>query len=402
MTLDHVARSEFDFTTPKATRGGRSSKWTNVGQFLDHEPPADMLAMWLAQMDFQPAPCLQQAMAAIMAEGEYGYFSGLGKFFESVAWWYENRHGWSPDPAHMFATHGIGNAIGIALQAMTEPGDRVIMFSPVYNEFLSKVMRNGRRPVQSPLVVDADGIYRMNLEVLENQLTGDEKAVLFSAPHNPAGRVWEVSELRALAAFCDRHDLLLISDEIHHDLTFPGQRHTPTAIAAPDCLPRLIIMSAASKTFDIAGLRTGYVIIPDDTLRARFAKLHSGLDIQCNRVGVDLTRAAYTPEGSAWVDDLMQVLDRNRQIICDGLNTIPGVTAMPMQSTFLSWVNFTGTGMSHPELDKRIIKDARIMPSPGEIFGPRHEMWKRINIGAPTAIIQDAVERLQAAFSDLQ
>lgn len=402
MTLDNIVTPSFDFTAPKATLGGRSSKWANVGQFLDHETPDDMLAMWVAQMDFQPAPCLQDAMAALMAEGEYGYFTGLDRFFESIAWWYENRHGWSPDPAHMFATHGIGNAIGITLQAMTEPGDGIILFSPVYNEFHGKVARNGRTPVLSPLVIDADGLYRMDLETLAGQLTGSEKAVLFSAPHNPAGRVWEVSELRALAAFCDRHDLLLISDEIHHDLTFPGQKHIPTAIAAPDALPRLIAMSAASKTFDIAGLRTGYVIIPDATLRARFAKLHSALDIQCNRAGIDLTRAAYTPEGAAWVDGLMQVLDRNRQILCDGMDAIPGVSAMPMQSTFLSWVDFTGTGMARDELDKRIIQDARIMPSPGEIFGPEHQMWKRINIGAPTAMVQEAVTRLQAAFSDLQ
>lgn len=402
MTTHYTSSTAFDFTTPKAGLGSRNSKWGNVDLFLGHKAPDDMLAMWVAQMDFQPAPCLQDAMATLMAEGEYGYFNGLDAFFERIAWWYETRHGWSPNPKHVFATHGIGNAIGMALQAMTEPGDGIVMFSPVYNEFQGKVERNGRKVVQSPLVIDSDGLYRMDLETLSGQLNGTEKAVLFSTPHNPAGRVWEVAELRALAAFCEQHDLLLFSDEIHHDLAFAGHKHVPTAIAAPDVLPRLITMSAASKTFDIAGLRTGFVIIPNDALRARYGKLHAALDIQCNRVGVDLTCAAYSPEGAAWVDGLMQVLDTNRRILCDGINAIPGLTAMPMQSTFLAWVDYADTGMTSDEIHRRVTQDARIMPSPGQIFGPGGEMHQRINIGAPTALVQEVVERLQSAFSDLQ
>jgi len=320
-------------------------------------------------MDFQPAPCLQNATQALQDCGEYGYFD-YAEFAKRISWWYNSRHGWRPDPAHVFATHGIGNAVGLTLQSLTEPGDGIIVFSPVYHEFANKIRRNGRVMLESPLQVDADGLFRMDLE--------------------------------ALSAFCAKNDLLLLSDEIHMDLAFGGHKHTPTALSAPDSLPNLVVMSAASKTFDIAGQRTGYVIIPDEDLRARFATFYAALDIQPNRLGADLTCAAYTPEGAVWVDALMEVLDGNRQALCDGMNAIPGVTAMPMQSTFLAWVDFSGTGMSDGEIRKRLHETARVLPTPGDGLGIGGALHHRFNIGAPRSVIDEAVERVQAAFSDLQ
>lgn len=392
---------QFDFETPKNITTGRSTKWENMGALLGRPADGDMIPMWIAQMDFQPAPFLQTATQSLMDCGEYGYFD-YDEFAERVAWWYQNRHGWRPDPAHVFATHGIGNAVGLTLQSLTEPGDGIIIFSPVYHEFANKIRRNGRVMVESALVIDDDGLFRMDLATLEAQLTGTEKAVLFCSPHNPAGRVWEPAEIQALSAFCTRNDLLLLSDEIHMDLTFAGHKHTPTALNAPDALQHLVVMSAASKTFDIAGLRTGYVIIPDATLRDRFAALYAAMDIQPNRLGADLTCAAYTPEGAAWVDALMQVLDGNRQALCDGMNAIPGVTAMPMQSTFLAWVDFSDTGMSDAEIRKRLHNIARVLPTPGGGLGLGGALHHRFNIGAPRAMIDDAVARMRYAFSDLQ
>jgi cystathionine beta-lyase len=208
--------------------------------------------------------------------------------------------------------------------------------------------------------------------------------------------------LQALSAFCARNDLLLISDEIHMDLTYPGQKHIPTALSAPDSLPNLVVMSAASKTFDIAGQRCGYVIIPDEDLRARFHSFYAMLDIQPSRLGADMTMAAYTPEGAEWVDALMEVLDGNRQALCDGMNAIPGVKAMPMQSTFLAWVDFSGTGMSDAEIRRRLHEGARVLPTPGDDLGAGGALHHRFNIGAPRTVIDEAVTRVQQAFSDLQ
>ena len=392
---------QFDFETPKDITDGRSSKWRKMDMLLGHSADADMIPMWIAQMDFQPAPLLKTAMQDLMECGELGYFD-YDEFGKRVSWWYSNRHAWRPDPAHVFATHGIGNAVGLTLQSLTEPGDGIIIFSPVYHEFASKIRRNGRVMVESALEIDDAGLFRMNLDALEAQLTGNEKAVLFCSPHNPAGRTWEPAEIQALSSFCARNELLLLSDEIHMDLTFDGNKHMPTALNSPDALQHLVVMSAASKTFDIAGLRTGYVIIPDEDLRDRFATFYAALDIQPNRLGADLTCAAYTPEGAEWVDALMQVLDGNRQALCDGMNAIPGVKAMPMQATFLSWVDFSGTGMSDAEIRKRIFEDARVLPTPGDGLGLGGALNYRFNIGAPHAIIDEAVSRIRDAFSDLQ
>lgn len=392
---------QFDFETPKDFSLGRNTKWEKMNMLLGRPAESDMIPMWVAQMDFQPAPVLQEAQSALLESGEYGYFD-YSNFAERVSWWYKNRHGWRPDPDHIFATFGIGNAVGLTLQSLTEPGDGIIVFSPVYHEFANKIRRNGRVMLESALQIDEDGLFRMDLDTLQGQLTGNEKAVLFCSPHNPAGRIWEPEEIQALASFCARNDLLLLSDEIHMDLAFGGHKHTPTALSAADALQSLVVMSAASKTFDIAGLRTGYVIIPDPDLRARFANLYAALDIQPNRLGVDLTCAAYTPEGAAWVDALMEVLEGNRQILCDGMNAIPGVWAMPMQSTFLAWVDFSGTGMSDAEIRHRIYDTAKVLPTPGDGLGLGGALHHRFNIGAPRALVQEAVNRLQAAFSDLQ
>ena len=401
MTFDdpHTA---FDFRTPKDGVAGESTKWTALSSIYKGAVPDDPIPMWVAQMDFQPAPCIARAAQEFAERGEFGYFTGLEKMFERVAWWTETRHGWAADPAHMLATHGLGNAIGMALQALTEPGDGIIIFTPVYHEFTWKIQKNDRKVVESPLVIDADGLYRMDLDRLQADLDGTERVVMMSSPHNPAGRVWEPQELRDLAAFCARNDLLLISDEIHQDLTFPGHTHVPTAVAAPESLDRLIVMSAASKTFDIAGLRTGTVIIPDDSLRQRFGRLHRALDTAPNRAGVDLTHAAYTPEGAKWVDALRATLDENHRILRDGFATIPGAHFHPMQSTYLAWVDFSGTGMDEAEVTRRIHNVARVVPTPGPTLGTGGALHRRFNFAAPRTMIEEAISRLQEAFSDLQ
>ena len=187
----------FDFETPKDTTASRCTKWDKMDMLLGHAPAEGTIPMWVAQMDFQPAPVVQDATRALMACGEYGYFD-YDAFAERIAWWYGTRHGWRPNPAHIFASHGIGNAVGLTLQALTEPGDGIITFNPVYHEFANKIRRNGRVVVESPLVIDDQGVFRMDLDTLEGQLNGTERAVMFCSPHNPAGRTWEAEEIQAL------------------------------------------------------------------------------------------------------------------------------------------------------------------------------------------------------------
>lgn len=382
-------------------RNTRSSKWDLMETFTGVSAH-DGIAMWVADMDFPAGDFLQDAVKALLEKANYGYFDGDFKMKEAVAWWMKTRHGWEVDPAAMISTASLGNGIGLCLQAYTEPDDEVIIFSPVYHEFATKIRNGGRVVKESPLVIDEAGIYRMDLEALEASLSGREKAVLFCSPHNPAGRVWSTEELRALAEFCIRNDLLLMSDEIHHDLVMPGFKHLPFPVAAPEVTDRLIMMTSASKTFNTAGTRLGTVSVPDARLRKPLADLVRALNLAPNLLGTVLTEAAYSPQGAEWVDALVAYLDGNRQVFLEGVGAIPGVTPMPMQATYLAWVDFTNTGMNMDEVERRIKTDARIAPSIGADFGTGGESFMRFNIGTPRARLTEAVIRLTDAFSDLQ
>ncbi len=382
-------------------RGTNCSKWDLMEPAFG-VPAKDGLAMWIADMDFKAPPFLQDAMRDLLERGDYGYFCGLEKFTDAIQWWMKERHGWSVDADTMFTTYGLGNGIAIALQALTEPGDEIIIFTPVYHEFAIKIGKTGRVVKELPLEQDEDGLYRMDFERYESLLSGRERLVLFSSPHNPAGRVWTQDELSALAAFCIKHDLLLISDEIHMDLTFAGQTHLPMAVAAPEIADRLVMTTSASKSFNIAGTRTGTVSIPDPKLRARFEGFFRKLDMQPNLMGVRLTQAAYTPDGAAWIDDLTAYIEENARVFKDGIDAIPGLSAMPMQGTYLSWVDFSATGMARAEFSDRVAQKARIAATPGHTLGTGGEAFLRFNLGTQRARVIEAVARMQDAFSDLQ
>jgi len=368
--------------------------WTGV-------PAAGGLPMFVADMDFQPAPFILEAVRQVTEAGDLGYFGQVERFFDAVNWWSKTRHGWEIDPDWCTVTAGLGNGIALALHAFTQRGDGAAFFTPVYHEFSQKVLRAGRVPTELPLVI-RDGVYEMDLDAAQATLTGREKVLIFSSPHNPAGRVWTQAELRAVGDFCVRNDLLLISDEIHNDLTLYGHKHIPFAVACPDILDRLIMMNSASKTFNIAGLRTGTVIIPDPKLRETYTAMVRALDLQGNLYGVRISTAALSPAGAAWVDGLTDYIGGNATLFGTEMAKIPGVTAMPMQATYLSWIDFSGTGMDEDEIDRRIKEQARIAPSPGPAFGTGGALHRRFNLGTQRANVVEAIERMNAAFADLQ
>jgi cystathionine beta-lyase len=381
-------------------RGTNSTKWDDLERYTGVSAP-DGLAMWTADMDFFAPDFLQDAVRRQLEIANYGYFTGMDSYRDAVCWWMENRHGWKIEPEWMSQTAGLGNAIAIVLQSMTNPGDHVATFNPVYHEFEAKIRRAGRVPTQLPLV-KVDGLFRMDFDAYDGLMTGREKILLISSPHNPAGRVWTRSELEDIANFCLKHDLILISDEIHHDLVFPGHVHVPAHVAVPQIEDRLIMMCAASKTFNIAGCRTGNVIIPDAKLRAVFNEYLERLDLRPNLFGIALTRSAYSPAGGAWVDELVRYIDGNQKIFNAGMQEIPGVSAMPMEGTYLAWIDFAGTGMDMSEIRQRVTKDARVGPTWGPTLGPGGETCLRINVGTQRSRVVEAVQRLQEAFADLQ
>ena len=389
-----------DFDEIIDRRGTNSKKWDSL-QKATGVAAADGIAMWVADMDFRAPDCVQQVVQRAHDNANYGYFDGIPKYLESVAWWMQERHGWTVDPAWIFTTYGLGNAIGLLLQTFTDPGDGVVIFTPVYHVFLSLIKNAGRSITQLEMP-QADGVYEMDFERFQAQLTGREKAVILCSPHNPAGRIWSRKDLAGLAEFCVRNDLLIISDDIHHDLVFPGHTYVPLPLVVPDVADRLVMLTSASKTFNIAGTRTGNVIISDPALHAKFKATLSALSMAPNLFGVFITQAAYSPAGAAWVDELMLYLDSNRRLFDAGIAAIPGLKPMPMQATYLAWVDFSGTGLDMADVNQRVAKDARIGVTPGRTLGKGGETFLRFNIGTQRALVAEATERLQAAFADLQ
>ncbi|WP_320177159.1 MalY/PatB family protein [Roseovarius pacificus] len=381
-------------------RGHLSSKWDMMEKNYG-VPADDGLAMWVADMDFRSPDCIQDAVRAKLEHGIYGYLGDYGPYTSAIAWWMENRHGWQVEPDWILTTTGLCNAVGLAVDTLTNPGDSVVLFTPVYHAFARVIRAAGRNVLECPLV-NENGRYRMDFDACESLMTGKEKMMILCSPHNPGGRVWSKDELRAVGDFARRHDLLLISDEVHHDLVYPGQPHTPMPLADPGIADRLIMLTAPSKTFNIAGTHTGQMIVSNDTLRGQLKARMSALSLGTHDFGIAMTTAAYSPEGAAWVDELVAYLDGNRKLFDDGVNAIPGVTSMPLEATYLSWVDFSGTGMTREEYKRRVNKDARIAVNYGSTFGSGGETFLRFNIGMPRAQIAEAVERLQAAFADLQ
>lgn len=380
--------------------GTHSSKWDTMEAHYGVSP-RDGIAMWVADMDFRPPGVVQKAVEAMAAHGIYGYFGDDAENRAAISWWMQTRHGWQIDPAWIFTTHGLVNGTGLCVDAYTRPGDGVVLMTPVYHAFARVIKAAGRRVVECRLVND-DGRYRPDFAAWDSQMTGGERMMILCSPHNPGGRVWTAEELRGIADFCKRHDLVLVSDEIHHDLVFPGQKHIAMPLAAPDIQDRLVVMTATTKTFNIAGAHSGNVIIPDPKLRERFAARMNALGISANSFGLFMATAAYSPEGAAWVDALTSYLDGNRRLFDEGVNAIPGLRSMPLEATYLAWVDFAGTGMTTAEFVERVQKGARIAANHGATFGLGGESFLRFNLATPRARVEQAVERLRLAFGDLQ
>ena len=276
----------------------------------------------------------------------------------------------------------------------------MVLFTPVYHAFARVINAAGRRVVECPLV-NNDGRYEMDFDAYDAILDGSEKMVILCSPHNPGGRVWTRAELDGVADFARRHDLILVSDEIHHDLVFPGTKHT-VMTHIDGITDRLVMMTATTKTFNIAGSHSGNVIIPDDALRARFAQRMAGLGMSANSFGIVMAEAAYSPAGAAWVDALVGYLDGNRKLFDAGVNAIPGLNSMPLEATYLAWVDFANTGMARDEFTTRVEQTARIAANRGPTFGTGGDSFLRFNIATPRARVEEAVSRLAQAFSDLQ
>lgn len=378
-------------------RNTHCMKWDSMQQFYGVSPDTG-LAMWVADMDFRPPPAVTTALETEIAQGVHGYFGDESAYQAAICQWMEQRHQWSVNPEWIKTVHGLVAGTALCLQAFTQVGDGVILFTPVYHAFARTIKANQRQVVESPLKIDAAGLYRMDLNALEQQLQGHETMLILCSPHNPGGRVWSVAELQALAAFCLKHELLLVSDEIHHDLVFKGYKHTVMPLAAPAIRDRLIMLTATTKTFNIAGGLTGNAIIENPELRNQFSQAMLAAGSSPNRFGVLVSTAAYL-HGETWLEGLLEYLDGNRRLFDLGIQSINGLKSMRLEATYLAWVDFSDTGLNPQQVIDKVQNEAGIAASYGSTFGSGGETYLRFNLATPRSRIEQALERLQAVFN---
>ena len=393
-----------DFDTPLALRGAHAQKWDNWKAVYPKggapADTADVIPMWVADMDFAAAPAIRAAIAAEAERGYFGYFGNPAPVVSAVTNWLRSMHGWEADPDTVRFTSGVIGGFTASVEAFSAPGDAVILFAPVYHSFYGRLRAMGREIVESPLRIE-DGRFLMDLDALGAGLSGRERIVVLCQPHNPGGRIWSAAEIAELAEFCARHDLILVSDEIHMDLCFPGARHVAALAAAPAAADRIVVLTAASKGFNVAGGETAVAIVPDAALRARLDRVLAAFGTSPNRFGMLMLKAAFT-EGADWSLAVRGYLAENFRIWRERVGALPGVRVIDMEATYLTWVDFRDTGIEAAELHERVGLRARIAASPGTQFGRGGEGHLRFNIAMRRALLEEAASRLEAAFADLQ
>lgn len=391
----------FDFDAPVDRRGTHANKWEAMAARTGVNAP-DGIPMWVADMEFRAPEPVRARLRAAVEHGVLGYYGGDESWRAAIGGWMQARHGWTVEPEWITVSAGVCAALGLCLQAFTEPGDGVVVFSPVYHMFHAMIRANGRAVIESPLSV-VQGRHRMDLDTLRASLPANARAVFLCSPHNPGGTVWSEEELRALAHFCAERDLLLVSDEVWHDLVYPEARHTVTALAAPEIAHRLVTCAAPSKTFNLAGGHTAEVIIADPELRRRYRAAAAGSHSMGNNLmGMLAAEAAYA-EGAPWLDALLAYLAGNRDRFAAGVTeAIPGARPMPLDATYLGWVDFSGVDLPADEVARRIREDARIGVNAGPSFGTGGAGRARFNFACPRPMLDEALARLADAFADLR
>jgi cystathionine beta-lyase len=359
--------------------------------------------MWIADMDFASPPEVTEALKKRVAHPLYGYTQRTEGYYNGLINWMKKRHGWSGIPRDwILFSPGVVAGFTYAIQAYSQPGDKIILQPPTYYPMKNSILNNGRQLVDNPLQL-VKGRYVMDYEDLEKKIDGRTKMILLCSPQNPVGRVWTRAELEQLVEVCEKKDILIISDEIHNDLILGKIKHTPTSIISEDAMQRTVTLVATSKTFNLAGLTNASAIIPNKKLRDAYQNVITNNSTHnTNIFGIVAQEAAYT-KGEAWLEELLVYLRGNFKYFEEFINEkIPGLKVYPLEGTYLAWVDFTSLGMSDAELKEFMLKKAKLWLDEGTMFGVGGSMFMRFNIACPRSVLKQALERLEKAVKELK
>jgi cystathionine beta-lyase len=389
---------KYDFDKIVDRTGTESLKWTYPRKVLKVE---DAIPMWVADMDFEAPPAVVEAIRDRAAHGVFGYPLVPPSFWQAAIGWLKRRHGWEVQKPWMAMTPGIVPALNYCVRAFTKPGDGVIIQTPVYHPFYYAIENNSRRVIRNPLRFDGRR-YTMDLEDLRTKIDAPGRMLILCSPHNPSGRVWTQEELETLGRIAVERDLLVVADEIHHDLVYGGHRHQVFAALSPELAQQTITCIAPSKTFNTAGLATAAVVAPNPDLHKKFEDEaeRSGFDLG-NALGIVAFEAAYA-HGGDWLDELLPYLEANIDFMESFLAVrLPKVRLVRPEGTYLALLDCRGLGLDPAALNDFFLKKARVYFSDGKIFGEEAAGFVRINFGCPRALLAEALERIERAVKEL-
>lgn len=388
---------QYDFDTVIPRTGTGSQKWKEMEPY---HCPEDVIPFSVADMELMTLPEVREGLKHFIDHQLLGYSNPDDAFKEAVCSWTERRYGWKIQPEWLEGTPGVINAFFTAVHAFTQPGDNVLLLTPVYYPMYMAATRNDRGIASAPLV-NNDGVYTIDFDALEEKAQDPKTTLMIlCSPHNPSGRVWTREELERIGQICLDNDVLVFSDEIHCDLIMPGYHHTSFASIREEFAQHAMVAISPSKSFNLAGLQTANIIIPNPELRRQFHTelcRHEG-NPKCNILGLEACRLAYT-HGDAWLEQVIRVIDTNRALVTDYLRReFPAVKVTPLEGTYLLWMDFRGLGIEPHALAEILRKEAYLFFDDGFIFGDAGAGFERWNLACPTRYIGPALERLGNAL----
>lgn len=388
--------TQYNFDKLTQRRGTNSYKW-------DETDDPNVIPVWVADMDFETAPCIVKALQERVAHGIFGYTFVPESYYEAVINWFSRRHGWRIDRSWIEYTSGVVPALSATIKALTQPGDKVLVQTPVYNCFFSSIRNNGCEIVESPLLHSAN-TYVINFVDLEQKLSDPAvKLFILCNPHNPAGRVWTADELRHINDLCLRHNVRVVSDEIHCELTMPGYTYTPFASVSEASLNNSVTLNSPSKSFNTAGLQIANIISNDAAIRRRINRAININEVcDVNPFGVIALQAAYN-EGEAWLEALKAYLYANYVALQSFFaEQLPQLPVTKLEGTYLVWVDISATGLDADSLTDRLLHEAKVMVNSGTMYGREAgKHFIRINIACPKARLMEVLTRMQQEINKL-
>ena len=386
----------FDFTKTIERHGTGSRKWDATGAVFGNSA---VLPLWIADMDFASPPAVVQRLTERVRHPIYGYNTQEAGLYQAFMDWVKIRHNWEIEKEWIVLTPGVVPAISMSILALSDPGDGVIIQTPVYPPFFDSIRDNERRIVENPLLL-SNGRYEIDFADLEQKLADPHnKLLLLCSPHNPVGRVWTREELAQVHALCRKYDVDVLSDEIHSDLIFSGHKHTVFASLGDPVVKESLTFMAASKTFNIAGLNLSFVVVPCSQRRAKIESWLTRLHLRRNNLfGVVTTEAAYR-DGEAWLTELLKYLEGNAETLTGFVQTrLPGIKVEKPEGTYLAWLDFRALIPEAGALRKFLVHQAEVGFNSGADFGKVGEGFARVNFATQRSVLLEALTRIETAL----